>query len=182
MAWQLWSRQPGWPLADPAFAPIFFVDPFLKDHVELRAICTVIDSLHIERHLSKARSRTEIHLGSGWESLGNVTCPLPLPETPFTATLTLTLWPRWSLKAASTKRWSRLWPLMSSCSTLAIHNVFDACLEAHAAGHVHADMATESTIAINLSVSQFAGNHIAFVHFDGRPVIVANKLHGSGSA
>ena len=40
-------------LADPAFAQIFFVDPFLKEAVELRAICTVVDACHIEHHLSK---------------------------------------------------------------------------------------------------------------------------------
>ena len=40
-------------LADPAFAQIFFVDPFLKDHVDLRAICTVVDARHIEHHLAK---------------------------------------------------------------------------------------------------------------------------------
>jgi len=39
--------------ADPAFAQIFFVDPFLKDQVELRAICTVVDARHIEHHLAK---------------------------------------------------------------------------------------------------------------------------------
>ena len=74
------------------------------------------------------------------------------------------------------QRWRRAQLICHS-----VHDVFDACLEAHAVGHVHADMATESTIAINLSVSQFAGNHIAFVHFDGRPVIVANKLHAATS-
>lgn len=40
-------------LADPAFAQIFFVDPFLKNAVELRAICTVVDARHIEHHLAK---------------------------------------------------------------------------------------------------------------------------------
>lgn len=40
-------------LADPAFAQIFFVDPFLKEAVELRAIITVVDACHIEHHLAK---------------------------------------------------------------------------------------------------------------------------------
>ena len=41
-------------LADPAFAQIFFVDPFLRDAVALRAIVTVVDARHVEHHLAKA--------------------------------------------------------------------------------------------------------------------------------
>ena len=44
-------------LADPAFAQIFFVDPFLKDAVELRAICTVVDARHIEHHLAEVKAK-----------------------------------------------------------------------------------------------------------------------------